>query len=95
MPRVLRSDLAAEDLIEIWTYIADDDEHAAGRLLARISDAAHHLAANPEMGRAREELAPLVRSFPVGRYIIFYRVLDDGIEIARVLHGSRDLPTLL
>ena len=28
-------------------------------------------------------------------YPIFYRPLDDGIEVARVLHGSRDIDDVL
>ena len=41
-----------------------------------------------------EELAPALRSFPVGRYLIFYVALTNGIDIVRVLHGSRDIATL-
>ena len=48
----------------------------------------------PKWGRLREELAPRIRSFPVGRYVIFYRAGREGIEVARVLHGSRDIPML-
>ena len=54
----------------------------------------HILAEQPLLGRSREELAPGMRSFPLGRYVIFYEVLRDGIEIVRVLHGSRDLGAL-
>jgi len=43
------------------------------------------------MGRVRDELAPSLRSFPVGRYVIFYRLIKNGIEITRILHGARDL----
>lgn len=43
------------------------------------------------MGRARPELATGVRSFPFGRYVIFYAPLDDGIDVVRVLHGARDI----
>jgi len=43
------------------------------------------------MGRTRDELVPGLRSLPFGRYVIFYRALDDGSEIVRVLHGARDL----
>ena len=43
------------------------------------------------MGRARDELAPGLRSFPIGRYVIFYEPLPDGVAIARVLHGARDI----
>jgi len=46
------------------------------------------------MGRARDELASGVRSFPFGRYVVFYAPLDDGIDIVRVLHGSRDIDAI-
>jgi toxin ParE1/3/4 len=35
-----------------------------------------------------------LRSFPVGDYLVFYREADQGIEIVRVLHGSRDIAAL-
>ncbi len=49
------------------------------------------LAANPFAGRARDDLAPTIGSFPVGNYIIFYLPLSDGIEVIRVLHGRQDI----
>jgi len=48
----------------------------------------------PQLGRRREELSPRLHSFPVGRYVLFYRQVESGIEIARVLHGARDFPPL-
>ena len=55
------------------------------------------LGENPHMGRRRDEdLVPGVRSFPVGRYIIIYRVLPTGdVLIVRVIPGERDIPSLL
>ena len=47
------------------------------------------------MGRVRSELAPELRSFPVGRYVVFYLPCPDGIDIVRVLHGARDIETVL
>jgi toxin ParE1/3/4 len=47
------------------------------------------------MGRARPELAPDLRSFPFGRYVIFYMPLSDGIDVVRVLHSARDIDGLL
>lgn len=52
------------------------------------------LAAQPDRGRKRDELGEDLRSFAVGRYIIFYRPLPDGVEIVRVLHGARDLDVI-
>jgi toxin ParE1/3/4 len=46
------------------------------------------------MGRTRDELAAELRSFPVGRYVVFYMPLDDGVDVIRVLHGSRDIDAI-
>jgi toxin ParE1/3/4 len=48
----------------------------------------------PRIVRARagvEVIAPGVRLFPLGSYLIFYRPLNDGIEVARLLHGARHI----
>jgi plasmid stabilization system protein ParE len=31
----------------------------------------------------------------LGRYVIFFRVLDDVVRIERVLHGARNLPVVM
>jgi hypothetical protein len=46
------------------------------------------------MGRARDELAPRIRSFPFGRCLLFYLPIGDGIDVVRVLHGARDVDTV-
>ena len=53
------------------------------------------LARSPYLGRSREELAPRLRSFPVGDYLIFYRPTKTGIVVVRVLSGYRDPDKLL
>jgi toxin ParE1/3/4 len=91
MPQVLRTPQAEQDLLEVWDYIAADNPVAADRLLDRIGHLCDRLAEFPEMGRERSELAPALRSFPVGNYVLFYRPADDGIQLIRVLHGARDV----
>ena len=91
MPRVTRRPLAEADILEIWDYIADDSLAAADRWVDRLDEQFRLLAAQPMMGRARDELAPRVRSFPFGRFVAFYVPLDDGIDVVRVLHGARDI----
>jgi len=59
--------------------------------LNELGDTFDKLAKSPHMGRNRSRLAPELRSHPHGRYVIFYRVIDGGIEIVRVLHASRDI----
>lgn len=46
------------------------------------------------MGRARNVLAAGMRSFPFGRYVIFYEPIDDRIDVVRVLHSTRDIDAM-
>ncbi len=46
------------------------------------------------MGRLKDELAPFLRSFLVKNNLIFYRPIDQGIEIVRILHGLQDIETI-
>jgi toxin ParE1/3/4 len=91
MPQVTRRPLAETDILEIWDYIADDSLAAADRWVDHLDEQFRVLATQPMMGRARDELAPGVRSFPFGRYVVFYVPLADGIDVVRVLHGARDI----
>jgi toxin ParE1/3/4 len=91
MPIIIKRPLARSDLAEIWDYIADDNEVRADAFVDSIDQKFQALASNPKMGRSRDELEEGLRSFPVDRYVIFYRVMAGGVEIVRVLHGSRDL----
>ncbi len=36
-------------------------------------------------------MSPNLRSFPIGSYLIFYRPMEDGIQLIRVAHGARDI----
>ena len=85
---------ARSDLLQIWLYIAEDNPSAADRLLDSVDAKCDLLARLPEIGRERPELGPDLRGFPVGSYIIFYRVIDSGVEIVRVLSAARDLDAL-
>lgn len=91
MTRVTLTPLANEDLIEIWSYLAEAGEERATRQITAIRDKCQLLAEFPTMGRERDELIVGIRSFAVGRYAIFYQPAEDGIEVLRVLHASRDV----
>lgn len=79
------------DIIEIWDYIADDSFEAADRWVDQLDEKFRLLATQPLMGRVRFELERGMRSFPFGRYVIFYMPTDEGIDVVRVLHGARDI----
>lgn len=94
MPRIQRTAQAEEDLIEIWTYISQDNPDAADRVLDAIEERFYTLVDNSLMGRLRPDIAPELRYFLVGKYLILYRTISDGIQIVRVIHGARDLPNV-
>ncbi len=85
---------ADEDLIGIWLFISKDSIEAADRLIAELVKKFELVAEHPEAGRERPELYPNLRSFPVGRHILFYRPTPDAVEIVRILHSSRDIESL-
>jgi toxin ParE1/3/4 len=91
MSLIVKLARAKADLSEIWDYIADDSEAQADSFIDSIDLKLRLIAEQPNIGRIRGELAENMRSFPLGRYVIFYVVIPNGIEVVRVLHGSRDL----
>ena len=90
-PRIERNRAGVSDYEEIWHYIARDNAAAADRLIATFERQLATLATMPGVGREEPMLALNLRSFPVGSYLIFYRPIDDGVELVRVLHGARDI----
>lgn len=93
-PIVRRTAQADEDLMDLWVYIAQDNPKAADRLLDEIEDKFGLLSEQPRLGPARPDIAPELRYVPVGRYLILYREIADGIEVVRVVHGARRLSHL-
>jgi len=79
MPGLVLRPRAQTDLAEIWAYIAEDFQALSRR---------------PGLGRRRPELNSDIRSLAVGRYVVFYLPLSRGIEVVRVLHGSRDIESI-
>lgn len=94
MSQLRISPRASSDLIEIWSYIADDSVTNADAFIDKIYETMELIARQPGLGRHRDDLAPGIQSFGVGRYIVFYRVVAGSIEIVRVLHGARDIENL-
>ena len=94
MAQIVRTPQANDDLFSIWEYIAQRNTSAADTLTRRFDEAFRTLASNPGIGQRQDRYRPGLRCFPVGSYIIFYLTIDDGIEVVRVLHGARDIPTL-
>jgi toxin ParE1/3/4 len=69
MKRVKIAASAQSDLDEIWLFIANDNRRAADRFHDLLHSKFVALAKQPLMGRARDDLRPGIRSFPVGNYV--------------------------
>jgi len=92
MARVVYSPNADADLLNVAAYIAQDKPEAALRWVQTIREKCDLLAGHPEMGQERRGYGvPGCRSFSVGNYVILFRAIDQSIEVARIVHGSRDL----
>lgn len=89
--RIVRKPLAADDVFEIWAYIALDSLRAADRTVDDFDEHFRILSIHPNLGVERPELGGGLRSFPVGRFVIFYRHDRTTLDIVRVLGAARKL----
>ena len=95
MKRYLINVLASLDLNEITDYYFTTNNIEAGeRFFQDFSRRCQQLVNFPNLGRSYIEIRPNLRGLPLDGYIIFYRLLEDGIEILRVVSGRRDIPSL-
>jgi toxin ParE1/3/4 len=86
---------ASRDLERIMDYLADvSGFDAAEKFLLKLNQKCRNLGSFPNLGRQRSELAPGLRSYAIDSYLIFYRSIDGGIEIVRVVSGYQDLSAL-
>ena len=90
---------AVNDLFEIWNFISQDNTEAANRVEESILRACNLLADSPLAGRVRKNLTPLPLRFwvvqPYSVYLIVYDPAKQPLQIIRILHGSRNLPSIL
>ena len=88
---VILAPRARTDLSDIVLFIRQHwgrqqqraDKSFIDRALAR-------LGAYPEIGRDRGDLSPGLRSYPVERHVLYYRIRADHVRVLRILHGQQD-----
>jgi toxin ParE1/3/4 len=95
MSSLVFTPLAEADLGEILDYIAQERPLTAVAVVARIRERCELVASQPLLGQLRPEFPGDYRSFPVERWVIFYRIVRDTIEVHRVIDGARDIDTLM
>jgi toxin ParE1/3/4 len=85
------SEDAQRDLDEIHLYWARRAGlKAADRVIDRISERFWLLGQHPNAGSPAGYLAPNVKCFPAGKYLIYYRKERRGTDILHIFHGARD-----
>ncbi len=86
--------LRREDLAAISDYFYTHNLEAGERFLKEFSRKCKQLASFLSLRRSYADIEPYLRGISLESYIIFYRVVAEGIEIMRVVSGRRDLSTL-
>ena len=93
--KILYTPAALDDLDEIFSYIAKDNENSAEKLLKKFDDSIANLADFPNLGSVLSEdeftfISSGYRFIMVHPYMVFYRIINNAIIIHRILHGRRD-----
>ena len=81
---------AAQDILDIWEFIANENVGAAGRVRVDILEAIRALVPFPHIGHRRKDLtARPLRFQPVRDYLIAYAPDESPLWVIAVLHGHR------
>jgi toxin ParE1/3/4 len=93
--KIVLSEMAYYDIDSIFSYISHDKKQAAEKLRVNIYESIKKLSDFSELGPviAGEDAPGALRGYrriAVTPYSIFYRILEDKIVIARVLHGRQN-----
>ncbi|MGH9599616.1 MAG: type II toxin-antitoxin system RelE/ParE family toxin [Terracidiphilus sp.] len=83
---------AADQLREIFGYVAADNPAAAARTARRIQSAIQQTARIPGAGRIGRVVGTREIVVPGTSYIVAYRLVRDALHVLAILHGAREWP---
>ncbi|MGZ8435300.1 MAG: type II toxin-antitoxin system RelE/ParE family toxin [Candidatus Binatia bacterium] len=93
---VIWTESANSDLESIVEYILRDSEFYAAAIARELVTAARSLSNLVARGRTVPEYQNVqIRELIVRRYRLIYRIGSDRIEVLRIIHGARQLPTVI
>ncbi|GFE70976.1 type II toxin-antitoxin system RelE/ParE family toxin [Chroococcus sp. FPU101] len=99
--RILITPKASQDLDDLFYYIAQNNPDAALRFFDATRKTITKLAQIPSMGSlysVRNSRLEGLRKWSIKgfeNYLIFYLTSEDLLIVVRIIHSSRDLPTIL
>ena len=93
MVRLIWSEVAIDELKEVFDYISKDSKVYAKRQVNKIRQATKILKASKYIGKEVEEIGiPTIREIIEGNYRIIYKVMNDSeVVILTIHHSARDL----
>ena len=87
---------AIADLDEIWLYTVEKwSLDQADRYYSLIFNEIDHICQHPTSGRPMDHVRKGYHASKVKSHLIFYRVVDETIEIIRILHEKMDIDNRL
>ncbi|MBE9141077.1 type II toxin-antitoxin system RelE/ParE family toxin [Nodosilinea sp. LEGE 07088] len=101
MANLVKRPIVIQDLIAHATYISLDNLDASDRFLHAAEATFQRIAELPNIGRLSgfSNLAiAQIRQYPIkgfNKYIIFYQIHPETVEVIRVLHGAQNLEFIL
>lgn len=94
--QVRLSNAAERELEDIGNFIANDNPLRAVSFVQELVERCHGLADHSKRYPVITTWRGLqIRRCPYRYYLIFYVLDERGLEIAHIIHGSRDYLTLL
>ncbi|MCU0239369.1 MAG: type II toxin-antitoxin system RelE/ParE family toxin [Pyrinomonadaceae bacterium] len=82
---------AESDLDEIFDFLLNEGQNYAKKVLKEIAGKLTLLERNIHLGKPQDSILLNLRSFPAKKYIIYYTPIEEGIEVFRIIHSSRDV----
>jgi len=83
------------DSLAYYLFVETGSIATADRIIESLTTRFSLLGTHPRAGRQRDDLRPGLRGFPVGEYVILYRVEGDDAVILRVIGGRMDIASIL
>ncbi len=96
--KILFLPIARRDLFEIGAFIAADSVNRALSYLDKVHSKIRLLSKHPKIGiipKDKQLKAKGYRILIVDSYLVFYVIQKKIIKIRRILHGSRDLESII
>ena len=91
MTRFRLTPAARRDLSSIWDFTQETwDVRQAETYVTEIRAAIERIAADPERGRACDDIRTGYRRYAIGSHLLFYVGNGDGVDVIRILHQRMD-----